>query len=125
MTYREIELFIEGQDEARTWFLESLAWMQANLINVHVPRGKPRVRADQLLPKRRKKKANDDEATRTELAEKLAPLSAATTSEGPRARLEAVKARARATQEAREWNEFRNSAEGKRIAALLDDDSEE
>lgn len=123
MTYREVELFIEGQDEARQWQLEALAWMSANLMNIHIPRGKPKVRADQLLPKRRSKsKAGDVEdreaADRMEVA--LGALSE--TPIDARGRVEAAKVRARQKREAEEWAEFNRTSGGKRIAEIFADE---
>lgn len=52
MTFRELELCAEGFALRRRWDHETLAWVQANLINIHVPRGKARVRAEDLAPRR-------------------------------------------------------------------------
>lgn len=114
MTVREVEVYIEGRREHDDWMLEVLAWLQANLINVHVPRGKARVKAEALLPrsaKRRRSDATDD----------MAMLD---NGSDPRARLEAAKARARAKREREEAEHFANSPEGRRMVALLGEPEE-
>lgn len=118
MTYRELELFVEGQTEARTWFLETMAWVQANLINVHVPRGKPRVTAEQLLPrKRRKTKEEDLDSVKQSLDDEFAPLDGATQS--AKDRLDTVKAKARASADKKDYEAFMASKEGRRLAEIL------
>lgn len=63
MTFREVELVLEGQ--ALWWerleFL--LAWMQANLINIHIPKGKSRLTVEKLLPRRRKRTPSSEDDT--------------------------------------------------------------
>jgi len=52
MTFREIELWIEGQQEHREWTMDILAWVQVNLVNVHVAK-KDRISIDTLRPRKR------------------------------------------------------------------------
>lgn len=115
MTYREIELWIEGQNEARTWLLEALAWTQANLINIHIPRGKPKTRPDQLLPKRRRR-SSDDETVKQQLDEELSPL------QDPKARLEEMKRRARERMRDKEFEDWKKSKEAAKILGILEGD---
>jgi hypothetical protein len=63
MTLREFELYVEGYSDNWDRIRELMAWVQTNLINIHVPRGKRKVRTSDLLPKtNRKKKRNDKSA---------------------------------------------------------------
>lgn len=50
MTEREFQLWVEGQHKRDDWILDVLAWMQVNLINIHVPRGKGRVTKQRIRP---------------------------------------------------------------------------
>lgn len=112
MTVREVEVYIEGQRDRDDWLLEVLAWVQANLINVHVPRGKARVKPDSLLPRSaRRRKGGADEAPET-----LAALDAGG---DPKARLAAMKERARARQDREDAERFAASTEGRRMMQLL------
>ena len=124
MTYRELELYIEGQEEARGWIRELMAWVQANLMNIHIPRGKPKVKPAQLLPRRdrRRRAPETDEDAVREIEAALGPLEA--TQGDPQARMTAAKVRAREKQDRSEWRAFRESSEGRRLAELIGDDEE-
>ena len=54
MTPREFELWCEGRQIDFERDLEKSAWEQANLINVHIPRGKPRLRKEKIFKPSRK-----------------------------------------------------------------------
>lgn len=60
MTSRELEIWFEGWSERRRQEMELLAWVQANLINIHIPKGKAGVKMHQLLPKWAKRLAKGE-----------------------------------------------------------------
>lgn len=111
MTFRETELFIEGRRERDDWALEVLAWVQANLINVHVGKGR-RVRPDQLLPRSTKRRKQADAELEIDAGD------------DPKDRVEASKRRARERAEREDAERFQASPEGRRMVALLDDAEE-
>jgi hypothetical protein len=102
MTFREFELYAEGHSEtwARIW--ETLAWVQANLINVHVGKGKG-VKPQQLLPKGLRRKDVPD------AAEDVAPISVAD-----------AKARVRAAMRRKADEEWLTSPEGQAYTKRMD-----
>lgn len=117
MTYRELELYMEGQEDYRFWVREILAWTQANLMNIHIPRGKPRVKLQDLLPRRRRKAEEDVKKIDEQIEQEIAPLLGAGASMKEKMR-QAVQ-RTRARQQAKEAAEFWSSSEGARIKLLL------
>jgi hypothetical protein len=121
MTYRELELFIEGQEENRKFIRSTLAWVQANLMNIHVPRGKPRIKPEQLLPRsdKNKKSASDEQIAR-QLEMETAIIGGA--SKDPRARMEQAKLRAKAKQEKEDWENFISTERGKRYLTILEEE---
>ncbi len=104
-----------GLTDARRRFREDLAWMQANLINIHIPRGKPKVKPDQLLPPAK-------QPMEAAPVVDLPPLGPNAT---PAEQVAHMKARVRASMSSREADEFWRSAEGRRIKSLLGEDLEE
>lgn len=121
MTYRELELFIEGQEENRKFIRSTLAWVQANLMNIHVPRGKPRIKPQQLLPKSDKKQKNvSDEIAIAQFQAETAILRGANLN--PKDRMEQAKQRALAKREKEEWEAFINSKDGMRYLELREEE---
>lgn len=121
MTYRELELFIEGQEENRKFIRSTLAWVQANLMNIHVPRGKPRIKPEQLLPRSDKKQKDmSDEAVIAQLQAETAILGGANLD--PRAKMEQAKQRNLAKREKEEWEAFINSKDGMRYLELREEE---
>ena len=59
MTLREVELWIQGREDMWSRIMEVLAWMQTNLINIHIAKGR-RVTMDDVLPRgvRKKRRMN-------------------------------------------------------------------
>lgn len=117
MTYRELELYMEGQEDYRFWVRELFAWTQANLMNIHIPRGKPRVKIQDLLPKRKKRVEEDVNKLSDQFEAEMAPLLGAGASR--KERMQQAARRAREKQEAKESAEFWSSNEGSRIRQLL------
>jgi hypothetical protein len=117
MTFREIELYAQGQRDRDDWLLEVLAWVQANLINIHIPRGKPRVRPDTLLPRSTRRRRADTDDTAIERVEEG-------TGSDPKARMEALKRRVRARVEREDQERFWSGAEGRRMLSLLGEPEE-
>jgi hypothetical protein len=70
MSEREFELWALGFADRQQGTLEMLAWMQANLMNVHIPRGRSRIRPEHLLPKKGRQ-AKPERATADEDREAL------------------------------------------------------
>lgn len=115
MTMREFELWLEGYRSRQDSAIELLAWVQANLINIHIPRGKPRVTPKKLLPKNHgKRKMGADDELSTEEMDEIMIATAATTKE----RMAVTKARLKAKQELEEARAFWSSPEGQRIREL-------
>lgn len=117
MTYRELELYMEGQEDYRFWVREILAWTQANLMNIHIPRGKPRVKIQDLLPRRKKRHEEDIQKIEEQLELEMQPIMGVGTS--TKDRMKQVAQRARIKKEAKEAAEFWSSNEGARIKMLL------
>lgn len=116
MTLREVEVWLEGYRARQDSSVELLAWVQANLINVHIPKGKPRVTPKKLLPKGhgKRKMGADDELSQDELDEIMLATAAS-----PRERMAATKAKLRAKQELAEIDAFWSSPEGRRIREMM------
>lgn len=100
MTLREFEVYSEGYAARWDRVVEVLAWMQANLINVHVPKGKPRVTVDALLPRGARSRRGG-----------------ATVADAP-ASIDEAKARARLAIAEKEEAEFATSERGKRMTKV-------
>lgn len=110
---REIELFILGQEDAKQWNVMMLAWVQSNLINVQLPRGKGVTAmeiARTVLPADRMPAAaqGDPEDLVVE-NEKADPFE----------RVRALKDRVRRKEAARERKAFWTSPDGRKLARLL------
>lgn len=120
MTWRELECFTDGYADLWHRFREALAWAQTNLINVHIPRSKPRVRIEQLLPKRKRPVRSEDEDVQPDVVPVddgvvLSPVDA----------LAAEKKRRQLAASAKEDASFWSSAEGKELSARLEDQERE
>lgn len=119
LTEREFEVWLEGCAEAQDKDMQKWAWVQANLINVQIPRGKPRLTVDKLLPKRARKTAAGES---TEQVEATVELLYAKPSERRKMRAAAMKAKQDAEDARRYWA----SAEGVRLRrsmrSLVDDE---
>lgn len=117
MTSREFELWLEGYRDRLDRWVELLAWTQANLMNIHIPRGKPRMTVEKLLPKGKKKRGRKDVdedalfAVQQALADDPAEVA--------RERMRAKQNRLRSKQEEDEARQFWNSPEGRRIGDYL------
>ena len=135
MTPREFELYAEGRGVEREWILDLFAWVQVNLINVHVPRGKPRVTINKIRPKTKKKKSEKEieeefQANRQALKEKLGKVGTkpkAASAEDTvdmwtaQARIKAKRREEEALKEDEEA--FWNSPEGQELSQLVWGDS--
>jgi hypothetical protein len=91
--------------------MSMLAWAQVNLINVQIPRGKPRLTVDKLLPKRQRKKA----VSQADAEEAVDLLTAS-----PKERIKLQASRAKARREAEEDARFWQSPEGRKLKQLAD-----
>lgn len=64
MTQRELEVFLQGQEEHWARVRETLAWVTANLMNMQRSKKSPAIKPDKLLPKadiQRRQKARGTE----------------------------------------------------------------
>jgi hypothetical protein len=98
MTLREFELYAEGYAIRWDAFLEALAWVQANLLNAQIPKGKAKLTVEKLLPRGVRTRRKQDSAPATTIGE--------------------AKAKARAAQERRDNSEFDATETGQRIERI-------
>lgn len=107
--------------------LDAAAWMQANLINVHVPKGKPRMTVEKLRPKKNRSGARDrDEAAAIDAVDDsdLPDLAGGRDStpvdpkEQARQALRRAAARREAKEHAEEAERFWEGPEGRRMKEL-------
>lgn len=112
---REFEVWLEGRADFMDRVMEIGAWMQANLMNVHIPRGKPRATVDKLLPRsvKQRRNAGNEEKDLAALAETLI--------EDPKERRLAREARLREEAAQEEARRFRDTPEGRRIRQLVEE----
>lgn len=101
-------MFALGVGDARAWLQRQLAWTQVNLINVQIPKGKPKLRIESLLP-----------AKPTGAIEDVFPDAGDMPGATPAEKLKAAKNRVRGKLARRDADEFWRSAEGRRIVKLL------
>lgn len=90
-----------------------MAWMQVNLINIHIPKGKTKLTLDKIRPKHARRRKVDAKTTE-ELEAEVEWLEA---DEGKRRRLAAQRSRARA--QAEETRAYLASPEGRKLLASL------
>lgn len=100
MTMREFEVYSEGYAIRWDRALEVLAWVQANLINVHIPKGKPRITVDGLLPRGARSRRGSQTAV-----------------DAP-ATMDEAKERARKALAEKEQAEFESSERGKKMSKV-------
>ena len=103
--------------------MDVLAWMQANLINIHIPRGKPRLTVDKLRPKgvkSRRKEEGDEGPTADEIAQLDLAFSEPM---DPKERVKQEAARITQKRKEKEITEdsarFWSSREGRRVKELF------
>lgn len=124
LTEREFELFTLGSLDGRREMMRMLAWTQSNLINVQIPKGKRKLQADQLMPKRPKRHVDDDFVEPTDPAEAPPPDPAPVLDDpdlDPAARVRALGARVREKQHAQERIVFWSGPEGRKLRRILDE----
>lgn len=131
MTFREFELYLEGYQDRVDQVLEILSWVQANLINIHIPRGKPRVTPEKIKPRSiaRRQREREQSAGR-EVEEETIDTSqldsALNKATDPKERARLARQRAKQKREMAEQmkdaDSFWNSSEGKRAKAILEDE---
>jgi hypothetical protein len=93
--------------------------MQANLINIHIPRGKPRLTVDKILPRgkrRRDRKAVEDDS---EAILEVQQALGGDPKEIALARMRAQQTKIREKREREEAESFWNSPEGARVLEYL------
>lgn len=117
MTDRELEVFAAGVEDGRRVWRDLAAWLQVNLINSNIPRGKPRLRVEQILPPM-KRRTMDGAELELEVVDAL-PLPDNAT---PAEKVAAMKARVRRTMAVNDARDFWQSEEGRRIKAMLGDE---
>jgi L-rhamnose isomerase len=100
MTLREFALYHKGHSQLLDRQMQQLAWHAANIMNCWVPKGKPRITVQKLLP--RSPSVRDKQA---------APTS-----------LEEAKARAQRGLEDKELSEVWSGEKGKRLKDYLGQD---
>jgi len=139
LTWREFELYCEGYQEQIDRQIDLLAWTQANLINVHIPKGKSRVKAEQLRPKRKRPQDGDDspeggldmdevrsfnEGVNAKADKSGRDQDGTKPADSPkeqaRAAVEDAKARARARQDDQDSSEFWSTQQGRDLQAFID-----
>jgi len=99
--------------------MEISAWAQANLMNVHIPKGKPRMTVDKLLPrgKRKRDRKEIDEEALLDVQQALADNPA----EAAKSRLEAKMEKIRASKAENEDAAFWDSVEGHKLREMLEE----
>ena len=114
-------MWLEGYRERMDHELELLAWMQANLINIHIPRGKPRMTVDKLLPKGRKRRARKDldEDNLYAVTQALSSDPVADAQKNIARKQQRIVERKLEEEESAFWK----SAEGKRLANMLSEEA--
>lgn len=125
---REFELYLEGYQDRIDSVLDILSWLQANLINIHIPRGKPRVTAEKIRPRnRRKRREQSDEQIDAEIENLSRMFSSGPESQKDEARAARERARNRVLrkQEEEDSKRFWGSNQGNRIKKLLEVDEDE
>jgi hypothetical protein len=75
MTERELELWMEGQTLKWERIEDVLSWLQANLINIHIPRGKPKLTVEKIRPKRQRPAATVDDVSDDDIRDSMAAFS--------------------------------------------------
>ena len=99
--------------------MELLAWTQANLMNIHIPKGKPRMTVDKLLPrgKRKRDRKEIDEEALLDVQQALSDNPA----EAAKNRLEAKMHKIRTSQMEEEDAAFWSSVEGRKLREMLEE----
>lgn len=110
LSEREFEIWLEGRAELQDKVMQICAWVQTNLLNIQIPKGKPRITVDKLLPRRARKPVQS--AEELDLAVELL-----TASSGQAQRLRAKQARRK--EEAAEARRFWASPEGRKMARRM------
>jgi len=113
LTPRELETYLRGFNERLELERDFLAEQTLPLVNVHVPRGKPKVSMRHLRPKRGKKKLEEAEDIESGVAEVLGGVSM-------REKVEIARRRWDAKEERVYWK----SDEGRRLRAVIAGDEE-
>lgn len=117
LTPREFELYLQGYGDRIDMAMDALAWVCANLMNVHIAKGK-RIKASDLRPKKpdASQEAVDDREIEAALSRDVIPDDP---KEAARQALRRAAAAQRAREEAAESRVFWDSSEGRRIKGLL------
>lgn len=115
MTERELELWFEGQADFWDRVVDLMAWAQANLINIHVPRGKGKMSIEKLRPKRATKPRQKTEEERQEEME----IAAEVLIDNPRDLRSARERRRLAAQERADAVRYWQSDEGRRLSETI------
>lgn len=101
-----------------------LAWTQTNLINAQIPRGKRKLKVDQLMPTRPKRRDEDEYVEPTDPPEPVPvledPVPTLAPGASPIEHVRALAARVRTKQEAAERRAFWSGAEGRKLRQILD-----
>ena len=61
MTFRDFALYHEGYCKRIDREMQMLAWACANIMNCWVPKGKPKITVNKLLPRQQKTKVDVDD----------------------------------------------------------------
>ena len=117
-------MFTLGALDGRRESMRMLAWVQCNLINAQIPKGKRKLNVDQIMPSKRRRDPDEyveptDAPDAAPAAEDEAPPLLPGTSAVEHVR--ALGARVRAKQEAQERRIFWSGPEGRKLRSILDE----
>ena len=122
---REFELYCQGYDDQIKRASQLLAWTQANLINIHVPKGKSKVKPEQLLPKPKRtdedgeSEIDEDEVKAFEDAVSKRDSDITDPKERAKAAVADAKARARAAQDQSDSDTYWRTKAGRDLSDWL------
>lgn len=118
MTFREFECWLEGYERRQEGVMDIAAWVQANLINIHVPRGKQKVKPEDLKKKKPRKMRVGAPAEKSDAEIEVAlEIEQAET---PKERTKLIARRIRAREEHQEALRYFASPDGRRLMETLD-----
>jgi len=115
LSYREFECVLEGYQRQVDLWMDLAAWAQANLINVHITKGK-KVKAADLRGKRAAVRNGTDDRSDEEI---MAELDIATGGD-PRDRMRARMKAAAAKAEREESQRYMSSPAGQKLRKMVE-----
>lgn len=96
-----------------------LAWVQVNLINAQIPRGKPKLTVEKLMPRKRDDDADEARAERAQDDDEQVPHVSPGLS--PQEQVRALNARMRRIHARKDARDFWSGPEGRKMLSVLED----